>query len=80
MMGRVAAAEQAEEPTMNVKVPAWITAPRPVLPPAGAADPSTPGAADGAADSGDTAGGPAGNARLTAATGMVLLVLLAIEG
>lgn len=65
---------------MNVKVPAWITAPRPVLPPAGTADPSTPGAADDAADSGDAAGGPAGNARLTAATGMVLLVLLAIEG
>lgn len=57
---------------MNVKVPAWIPAP-----------PSTVEIADGGpsrAGTRDGAGGPAGNTRLTAATGMVLLVLLAIEG
>lgn len=60
---------------MNVKVPAWIPAP-----------PSTGEVADGgparagAPDGGGDAGGPAGNTRLTAATGMVLLVLLAVEG
>lgn len=55
---------------MNVKVPAWIPAP------------PAPDAAAGPDDPTGTEpdGGPAGNTRLTAATGMVLLVLLAVEG
>lgn len=62
---------------MNVKVPAWIPAP-PSTAPAVDDDRSTVGVPDEESDAG--AGGPAGNTRLTSATGMVLLVLLAIEG
>ena len=57
---------------MNVKVPAWIPAP----PGPAAANPA--GDADAAGTGVDA--GPAGNTRLSAATGMVLLVLLAVEG
>ena len=59
---------------MNVKVPTWIPAPPPATLPATAPDDRV----DPAATEADP--GPAGNTRLTAATGMVLLVLLAVEG
>lgn len=60
-----------------MKVPTWISLPgSPTLDPLADVDGGPPAGPDAA----DDAGGPAGNTRLTAATGMVLLVLLAVEG
>jgi len=77
-MGHAAGADRAEELTMNVKVPAWISGP-PVVENGGAdRDPTSAGVSD--SETADSTAGPEGNTRLTAATGMVLLVLLAVEG
>lgn len=59
---------------MNVRLPSWIAVPPSAE--AAAGRPSTRGRPADAAD----ARGPDGNTRLTAATGLVLLVLLAVEG
>lgn len=63
-----------------MKVPAWISPPGPPsVDPLSDVDGLPPAGLD-AIDGTGTAAGPAGNTRLTAATGMVLLVLLAVEG
>ncbi len=63
-----------------MKVPAWISPPGPPsVDPLSDVDGLPPAGVD-AIDGTGTAAGPAGNTRLTAATGMVLLVLLAVEG
>ena len=57
---------------MNVKMPAWISAPPPIVEDGGADRSPTPA---GVSDPGTSRGiaGPEGNTRLTAATGMVLI-------